>query len=104
MEREKDMECLSSIKNVMDIFGGKWSFLILEELRAGEKRFNQLNKSLNISTKSLTDSLKHLESNGIIHRKVLPTVPITVLYSLTEKGESFDVVLDSMKSWAQTWI
>lgn len=104
MEREKDMECLYSIKNVMEIFSGKWSFLVLEELRNGPKRFNHINKVLNISTKSLTDTLKHLELHGIILREVYPTVPITVEYSLTEKGLAFDTVLDSMKSWAKLWI
>lgn len=104
MNREKDVVCLNSIKNVMNIFGGKWSFLVLEELRGGPKRFNQINKSLDISTKSLTDTLKHLEQHGIINREVFPTVPITVQYSLTKKGTAFDQVLNSMKAWGNEWL
>ncbi len=104
MNREKDVVCLNTIKNVMNIFGGKWSFLVLEELRGGPKRFNQLNKSLNVSTKSLTDTLKHLEQHGIINREVFPTVPITVEYSLTKKGTDFDQVLNAMKAWGNDWL
>lgn len=104
MERQKDVVCLNSIKNVMNIFGGKCSFLVLEELRGGPKRFNQINKSLAVSTKSLTDTLKHLEQHGIINREVFPTVPITVEYSLTKKGTDFDQVLNAMKAWGNEWL
>ena len=99
-----DAVCLNSIKGVMEIFGGKWSFLVLEQLHIGTMRFNELNKALNISTKSLTDTLKHLEENGIIKRTVKPTVPVTVEYSLTEKGRAFDNVLLAMKEWGNQYL
>lgn len=77
--------------------------LVLEQLHIGPMRFNQIQKALGISTKSLTDTLCHLEHEGIIHREVFPTVPVTVEYSLTEKGISFDNVLLAMKAWGQQW-
>jgi len=99
-----DAVCLRSIRSVMEVFGGKWSFLVLEQLHIGTMRFSDLHKALEISTKSLTDTLRHLEKHGIIKREILPTVPVTVNYSLTEKGIAFDSVLLAMKDWGNEWL
>jgi len=98
-----DAVCLSSIQNISDIFAGKWAFLVLEQLHIGSMRFNELSRALGISTKSLTDTLRHLEDNGIITRTVTPTVPVTVEYALSEKGRAFDKVLIAMKEWNAEW-
>ncbi|MFD1673740.1 winged helix-turn-helix transcriptional regulator [Alicyclobacillus fodiniaquatilis] len=93
-----------SIETVLNIIGGKWSFLVLKELYTGTKRFSALQKSVvGISPKSLTDTLRHLEANGILARQVYPTVPVTVEYSLTEKGVDFHSVLKEMKRWGAKW-
>ena len=99
-----DAVCLRSISGVMEVFAGKWSFLVLEQLHLGTMRFHELSKALAISTKSLTDTLRRLEENGIIAREALPTVPVTVNYSLTEKGRAFDDVLIAMKQWGGEWL
>jgi len=103
-DRTYDAVCLRSIRNVMEVFGGKWAFLVLEQLHIGTMRFGELAKALDVSTKSLTDTLRHLEENGIIERAVHPTVPVTVEYSLTEKGRDFDSVLLAMKDWGSKWL
>lgn len=100
---EKTEECLQSIIAVMDIFGNKWSFFIIHELCSGSKHYNQLRNKLHINTKSLSDTLKHLEENGIISRSVIPTMPVTVEYALTEKGNDFDSVLTAMYEWRKKW-
>lgn len=93
-----------SIEKALNIIGGKWSFLLLRELYTGTKRFSELQKALkSISPKALTDALRHLEGNGIIERTVFPTVPVTVEYSLTEKGIDFHSVLKEMKRWGAKW-
>jgi DNA-binding HxlR family transcriptional regulator len=99
-----DQLCIESIKQIMEIFGGKWSFVILGELHAGTKHFNELSKNLQISTKSLSDALKKLESNGIITRTVYSTSPIKVEYSLTEKGRDFEKVFVEMRNWGMKWL
>ena len=99
-----DQLCVESIKEIMKIFGGKWSFIIMGELHNGPKRFNELGRNLGISTKSLSDALKNLESNQIIKRKVIPTVPVTVEYSLTDKGRDFERVFMEMKEWGRKWL
>lgn len=102
--RTYDAVCLRSIGQVMEVFSGKWAFLVLEQLHLGTMRFSELERALGVSTKSLTDTLRHLEQNGIVAREVLPTVPVTVNYSLTEKGRAFDAVLLAMKQWGGEWL
>jgi len=96
--------CVESLKKMMEIFGGKWTFRILGELHTGTKRFNELNRNLKINTKSLSDTLKSLEANGIITRTVLPTTPVTVEYELTEKGKDFKKVFIEMRAWGAKWL
>lgn len=99
-----DKLCVESIKKVTEIFGGKWSFIIMGELNTRPKCFNELSKKLGISTKSLSYALKSLESNGVIARTVMPTTPVIVEYSLTEKGRDFERVFIEMKEWVKKWL
>jgi DNA-binding HxlR family transcriptional regulator len=94
----------SNICEVLQILGAKWAFLVLEELLNGPQRFNQLQRNISIvKTQSLTDTLRHLEKNGLVLRKVFPTVPVSVEYSLTEKGNDFQAALKEMDKWVQKW-
>jgi len=99
-----DMLCVDSIKKIMDIFGGKWTFVIIGELHTGTKRFNELGRKLGISTKSLSDALKSLELNGVVVRTVHSTIPVTVEYSLTDKGRDFERVFIEMREWGKKWL
>ena len=105
MSSNEEEQCLASIGEVMSMIGGNWSFLVLGQLfNRGPHRFNQLKRSLGaVSTKSLTDILRHLESHGIIRREVFPIVPVTVEYALTDKGADFQKVLLAMREWRQRW-
>ena len=96
------IEC--SIEKTLDAIGGKWSFLVLRELFCGKKRFGELQRKINgISPKSLTDTLRHLEGQGVLERHAFPTVPVTVEYSLTPKGEDLHPIIKQMKLWASKW-
>ncbi|MEC0241062.1 helix-turn-helix domain-containing protein [Paenibacillus dokdonensis] len=105
MEQDQKVEQdFSNICLVLQILGAKWAFLIIAELSKGPKRFNQLNRDLAIvKTQSLSNALRHLEDNGIVLRQVFPTVPVTVEYSLTEKGMDFKTALQEMERWAARW-
>ena len=101
-DQEEFIPC--SIEKALTIIGGKWSFLVLKELYTGTKRFNELQKALPaISPKSLTDTLRHLEAHQVLERTIYPTVPVTVEYSLTERGVDFHRVLLEMKRWGAKW-
>jgi DNA-binding HxlR family transcriptional regulator len=72
----------------------------MRNLLARPWRFNELQKSLDgISQKVLTDSLRSMESDGIIVRTVYPEVPPRVEYSLSELGESMRPIIKSMEEW-----
>ena len=97
-------EGFHSIQRAIDILGSKWSFLVLARLSCRPQRFNQLRREFpKMSTKSLTDTLRHLERHTMIQRRVFPTMPVTVEYSLTTKGEAYQAVLVEMYKWGHTW-
>ncbi len=99
-----DHPCARSVRQIMDIFGGKWSFAIICELHSEPKRFNEIRNDLGISTKSLSDVLKNLEANGVVTRTVHSAAPITVEYALTEKGSDFEQVFIKMSEWGMKWL
>jgi DNA-binding HxlR family transcriptional regulator len=93
-----------SICEVVQIIGTKWGFAVIAELYKEPMRFSRLQRSIGaIQKQSLTDTLRLLEQNGLVRREVFPTVPVTVEYSLTEKGLEFHSVIDAMNQWAAKW-
>lgn len=104
MKPTEDIVCVETLRRIMNIFNGKWTYIIMGELHAGPQKFNQLNRNVGCSTKSLSDTLKSLEQNGIVVRTVIPASPITVEYSLTEKGRDFQNVFFEMKKWGAKWL
>jgi len=90
------------VRNVLDRVGDKWSILIIGILgESGTQRFNQLNRRIgNISQKMLTVTLKTLEADGLVSRKMYPTIPPKVEYTLTPLGESLLPALASLTNWA----
>ena len=88
------------VATTVSLIGSKWKLLILRNLLERPWRFNELQKSLDgISQKVLTDSLRSMESDGIITRTVYPEVPPRVEYALSELGESMRSIINSMESW-----
>lgn len=88
------------VATTVSLIGSKWKLLIMRNLLARPWRFNELQKSLDgISQKVLTDSLRSMESDGIIVRTVYPEVPPRVEYSLSELGESMRPIIKSMEEW-----
>ena len=88
------------VATTVSLIGSKWKLLIMRNLLARPWRFNELQKSLDgVSHKVLTDSLRSMESDGIIVRTVYPEVPPRVEYSLSELGESMRPIIKSMEEW-----
>lgn len=88
------------VATTVSLIGSKWKLLILRNLLARPWRFNELQKSLEgISQKVLTDSLRSMESNGIITRTVFPEVPPRVEYALSDLGETLRPIIKSMEVW-----
>ena len=90
---------------VLDRIGDKWTVLLLGLLESGPVRFNQLRKRIDgLSQKVLSQTLKGLERDGLIHRKAFATVPVTVEYSITPLGETLTAIVHNLVSWAETHI
>ncbi len=89
------------IEHTVNLIGHKWKVLILRNLfNNGTQRFSDLSKGISrISQKMLTQQLRQMEADGIIHRKVYPEVPPKVEYSLTVLGMSLKPILDEMNRW-----
>jgi DNA-binding HxlR family transcriptional regulator len=88
------------VERTLDVIGGRWKVLILRELFQGVKRFNELQRAINgITQKMLTQQLREMESDGIVHREVYLQVPPKVEYSLTALGESLKPIIDTMHEW-----
>ena len=92
------------VESTLKVIGGKWKILILWYLEDGTKRFNELKRELPLITqKMLTQQLRELEADGVVHRKVYAQVPPKVEYSLTELGVSLKPVLAAMCEWGQEY-
>ncbi len=83
---------------------GKWAILILHALNVGTKRFNELERDIQITHATLSSQLKYMEKEGLVHRTVYPEVPPRVEYSLTAMGRRFAPVLDSIQVWGEEYI
>ena len=91
-----------SLRDVLDIIGGKWSMPIIYHLSKGKMRFKELERSVEgINTRMLVKELKNMEVNGIVTRQVFATVPPMVEYALTEKGEKLLPSIISLHQWGQ---
>jgi len=91
-----------SLREVLDIIGGKWAMPIIYILSKGKMRFKELERSIEgINTRMLVKELKNMEANGIITREVFATVPPTVEYALTPKGEKLLPSIRSLHQWGQ---
>jgi DNA-binding HxlR family transcriptional regulator len=91
------------IRDVLDRIGDKWSILILCVLEDGEKRFNELKRTVgDITQRVLTNTLRKLEADGYITRQVIPTSPPKVSYALTDRGRDLLALIVPIIAWAET--
>lgn len=90
------------VRNLLDRIGDRWSMLLITALASGPKRFSALARAVpDISKRMLTQTLRTLETDGLVHRDVRPTVPPQVTYSLTPLGQSFAGPLLALVEWAE---
>ena len=100
---EKIVYC--PVSATLDLIGGKYKALILWHLAESKLRFSQLNKLIpNATAKMLTQQLREMEAQNLIHREVFPVVPPKVEYSLTERGRSLMPVLIAMREWGSEYL
>jgi DNA-binding HxlR family transcriptional regulator len=89
-------------RQILDRIGDKWAVLILLLLRDEPLRFNQLRRAIDgISQKMLSQVLKSLERDGLVRRRAIATVPVTVEYSITPLGLTLAAAVDYLRDWAE---
>jgi len=93
------------VEATLDLIGGKYKALILWHLSDGTLRFSELRSRITKATpKMLTQQLRELETQELIHREVYPVIPPKVEYSLTETGKSLLPILVSMRDWGAAYL
>ena len=90
------------IRNVLSRMMDKWTLLVIYTLeQQGTMRFNDIHRAIpDVSQKMLTVTLKSMEADGLVSRKVIPAVPVKVEYTLTERAGSVLPLLDQLLAWA----
>ena len=93
------------VEATLELIGGKYKALILWHLSDKTLRFSQLQKIVkNATPKMLTQQLRELEAQDLIHREVFPVIPPRVEYSLTELGRSLMPILVAMRDWGASYL
>ena len=89
-------------RQVLGRIGDTWTMLVISTLeKGGTLRSGQLKSIIEgITQKMLTQTLRHLERDGVVRRDVVPTVPVTVSYTLTPLGRSLAADVATMRTWA----
>jgi DNA-binding HxlR family transcriptional regulator len=97
-------ECRSahqSVRDTLDVVGGKWKLVILAALGERKYRFKELSRALHISPSILSKVLQEMEMDRLVQRTVLNTTPQTVEYQATEYSQTLGEVLRALRSWGE---
>ena len=89
-------------RRVLDLVADKWAVIVIYVLARGTRRFGELQRAVGgVSQKMLTQTLRGLEHDGLVERKVYPVVPPRVEYSLSPLGETLVEPLSALCRWAE---
>ena len=90
-----------TISTLLSRIGDKWTVLVVATLAEGPRRFNELRREIpSVSQRMLTLTLRNLERDGLVSRKVTPSIPPRVDYALTELGQSLQKPITALSQWA----
>src|SRR5687767_8813683 len=88
-----------------EIISGKWTLLVIRDLAEENKRFCELERSLEgISPRTLSLRLRSLEEQGVVERHTYPEVPPRVEYALTSKGRDLAPLIEDMREYGKRWL
>ena len=89
-------------RQLLDALSDKWVTLVVVALTGGSKRHGELARTIaGVSQKMLTQTLRSLERDGLISRRVTPSVPVRVDYALTSLGDALARLVGELKHWAE---
>ena len=93
-----------TVVRAVEELGSTWKLVVLEDLRDGEKRFNELKRSTGASSYTLSRVLDDLEESGLIANRKEFESPVASYYELTEKGEALCPVFEALEDWGEEWL
>lgn len=89
----------------VELIGRRWSGAIIQILLQGPSRYAELRAAIpDITDRMLSERLRELEDENIVHRTVIPETPVRVEYSLTPKGRALSPALAAIGQWAEKWV
>ena len=88
----------------LEQIGSQWRLVVLHDLHDGEKRFNELKRSTDASSRTLSRVLDDLREMGFVTRRLEEDAPVATYYDLTEKGGSLCPVFKEIEAWADEWL
>lgn len=103
-EDEEYSESACSVIDSLEQIGSTWRLIVLHDLQDGEKRFNELKRSTDASSRTLSRVLDDLQEMGFVTRRLEEDAPVATYYSLTDKGRSLCPVFDEIEAWADEWL
>lgn len=105
MDKRKASNFHCSVEATMAVLGGKYKAIIIWHLNvSGVMRYNEIQKAIPQATaKMLSQQLKEMEADGLVHRKLYPVVPPKTEYSLTEQGKTLVPIVNSMSDWGHDY-
>jgi DNA-binding HxlR family transcriptional regulator len=104
MQDKSDAVCFCPLEGIIDVISKKWALLIINAIgNFGSLRFNKLMEELRgISPKTLADTLKRLQEEGLLKRKSFSEIPPRVEYSLSDDGQALREAVMPILKWAAT--
>jgi DNA-binding HxlR family transcriptional regulator len=104
VQQERPIEDACAVVDSLEQIGSQWRLVVLHDLLDDEKRFNELKRSTDASSRTLSRVLDDLQGMGFVSRRTEEDAPIATYYRLTAKGESLCPVFDEIEAWADDWL
>lgn len=100
---DKSLIC-PRFEKAISLLSQRWTGLVIYQLLNGPQRFCNIESSVGVSARVLSERLKDLENEGIVKREVFPETPVRIEYSLTEKGLALEPLMREIEKWSQKWL
>ncbi len=93
-----------TVQQHLELIGGRWTGAVLMAMLEGANRYSEIREHVpGLSDRMLSDRLRELEAAGILQRTVVPVVPVSIQYALTEKGKALKPLFQTMSDWCRRW-
>ena len=107
LDRPGECHCCPNFHMAVELVGKRWTGAILYVLLNADRplRFSEIAHAVpDLSDRLLSERMKELEGEDIVHRRVIDDTPVRVEYALTDKGRALEPSVRALKSWAHDWL